>query len=389
MQQRMEKSVADLQQGSERGNIPKEILSKSFSDLPTKCDEFSMLIKNFVADLEQDTETKSVPADIVLRVLGASSKLLVELSEVSRDVTKLMRIKSAASVPIRSSISRVSDPLSDKGSTPISGLKYAGGDTFVASTREASEALPTPSITISAESRTRSNLAFFLSEDNNIVNDENQLIKDLSSMSISAYGSDRNDHRQTGYKTSRNVAGECHFTRGRNGKENTMIPSIFLHRAGAQKFYTFTFHVSSMKKAVGILVREGSFAPIAAMSGYAHTEQEHFISGKEWTEKALQLAEIVGYTFNPDGYDNDRPPGSYWAGHAEVQLITWLVYHHFFPLEDLEQLDSDFELAELNLQEAHAKCQYQLTMRCKRERRYWENEVSKLQRRRDNHGMLA
>ncbi|OJJ29745.1 hypothetical protein ASPWEDRAFT_46487 [Aspergillus wentii DTO 134E9] len=90
------------------------------------------------------------------------------------------------------------------------------------------------------------------------------------------------------------------------------------------------YPISRESKTLAVLVRGSRFPNIAAMSGWAHQESSILLSGKDWTDKVMQLANIVGHQLAPDAGRDKTLPGQYQASHAEKQLIAYFVDRHVF-----------------------------------------------------------
>ncbi|KAF2811204.1 uncharacterized protein BDZ99DRAFT_297926 [Mytilinidion resinicola] len=156
--------------------------------------------------------------------------------------------------------------------------------------------------------------------------------------------------------------------------------TIALTREGARCLKSVTFQVSR-EKAVTILLRGGPFEPIAAMSGRSHRAHDSFISGEEWTEKALQLAEIVGHIFTISDYDR-RKPRSFQASHAETQLIAWYIDHRAFLPRDRvpdTELDCKIEFTERKSKDEEERGEA---------RRLWEKDICFYSWQREMHQKL-
>lgn len=110
------------------------------------------------------------------------------------------------------------------------------------------------------------------------------------------------------------------------------------------------FNIPNERKTIGVLYRGHGFPPIAAMSGWAHSENSDMniqISGKSWTVEVHRLSKYVGYHLQPKRWDQGIA-GNFHACHAEKQLLAYLVHKHIFLPYELGQ---DITLADLDLDE--------------------------------------
>ncbi|KAJ5165925.1 hypothetical protein N7492_006221 [Penicillium capsulatum] len=80
------------------------------------------------------------------------------------------------------------------------------------------------------------------------------------------------------------------------------------------------------------------------MSGWAHSEWLPIrVSGRNWTEKVLKLASIVGHELAVDAEKDRGVIGQFQASHAEKQLIAYFIDRHDFLPED-KALDPRFDI---------------------------------------------
>ena len=111
------------------------------------------------------------------------------------------------------------------------------------------------------------------------------------------------------------------------------------------------YPISTSYKTIALLERGIPFPSIAAMSGWGHSQWPSTrVSGKDWTDRVLKLATIVGHTLAVDARKDHGIQGQFFASHAEKQLIAYFLDRHVF-LEEDKKLDSRFdkEIADENL----------------------------------------
>jgi FOG: Ankyrin repeat len=95
-----------------------------------------------------------------------------------------------------------------------------------------------------------------------------------------------------------------------------------------------------LRKTVGVLIRPQGFPRISTHSGWAHTAWTTdkgdlvVLGGDYWTSRVIELATEVGYKFPEHEYDRRGGPGSYFACHAEKQLMAFFVSKHVFTDSD-------------------------------------------------------
>ncbi|CAI7592048.1 unnamed protein product [Penicillium glandicola] len=116
------------------------------------------------------------------------------------------------------------------------------------------------------------------------------------------------------------------------------------------------YPISSSIKPVAVLERGQPFPSIAAMSGWGHSEWSSTrVSGRNWTDKVLELAAIVGHTLSADATKDQGIQGKFQASHAEKQLIAYFLDRHIFlpeektmnPRFDEEISNQQSEIAEM------------------------------------------
>ena len=96
-----------------------------------------------------------------------------------------------------------------------------------------------------------------------------------------------------------------------------------------------TYPVTTNYKTVARLERGGSFPTVAAMSGWSHSEWHSVrISGRDWTDEVMRIADVVGHTLAADTGRDRGVPGQYHACHAEKQLIAYFIDRHVFLPQD-------------------------------------------------------
>lgn len=103
------------------------------------------------------------------------------------------------------------------------------------------------------------------------------------------------------------------------------------------------YPVPKHHKTIAVLERGNPFPVIMAMSGWGHLGHASTrVSGKDWTERVLKIAAIVGHTLSADPQKDWGVPGKFQASHAEKQLIAYFLDRHVFLPEDTI-LDSRFD----------------------------------------------
>lgn len=90
------------------------------------------------------------------------------------------------------------------------------------------------------------------------------------------------------------------------------------------------YPVTSQWKTIARLERGHKNPPVVAMSGWSHGNTTASISGRDWTSEVIRIANILGYTITPYENRDSGIPGQYYACHAEMQLIAYLISKHVF-----------------------------------------------------------
>lgn len=98
-------------------------------------------------------------------------------------------------------------------------------------------------------------------------------------------------------------------------------------------------------KPIAWLTRPRDYTPIPAMSGRNHGITTTMVSGHEWTEEVMQIAAMVGHTFEENKALDQGQPGHFHACHAEKQLIAYFVSSHVFLPSETEKAGRLLQLA--------------------------------------------
>ncbi|KGQ06145.1 Ankyrin-3 [Beauveria bassiana D1-5] len=146
-----------------------------------------------------------------------------------------------------------------------------------------------------------------------------------------------------------------HLLRGRMFKDPTVPAHLALQGFAFRKdkevpgLSSFTTYYSffDKRKAAAVLHRGRNLPDVSAMSGWAHDDESDkpFVSGNEWTAKALSLSQRFNLQLQPSEHDGDKV-GRYEASHAEKQLIAYLIDRHWFMEDEMILPDQMDELAE-------------------------------------------
>lgn len=112
--------------------------------------------------------------------------------------------------------------------------------------------------------------------------------------------------------------------------------------------------IAKQHKTVAILDRGGPFPLLQAISGWdgagleeSHRSQANFetLDAKYWKSEAFEIGSAIGFSFNPHEFDDSRLPGSYYASHAEIQLLMCFFISHNYIFREYEPgqtIDDDF-----------------------------------------------
>ncbi|KAG8824771.1 hypothetical protein FRC17_009031 [Serendipita sp. 399] len=115
---------------------------------------------------------------------------------------------------------------------------------------------------------------------------------------------------------------------------------------------------SRENKAVASLLRHGRSTKYAE-SGWASRDRDpDILNGETWTNRALLFAEALGVRLPPDARRDQGVPGKFYASHAEMQLIVYLISRVFsIPryVGDVEGVREKLEARKAKLQRSGTK----------------------------------
>lgn len=111
--------------------------------------------------------------------------------------------------------------------------------------------------------------------------------------------------------------------------------------------------IAKQHKTVAILNRGGPFPLLQAISGWdgaglkeSHCSQANFetLDAKYWQSEAFEIASAIGFSFKPHKCDDSGLPGSYYASHAEIQLMCFFISRNYIfrEYEPGQTVDDDF-----------------------------------------------
>jgi hypothetical protein len=101
---------------------------------------------------------------------------------------------------------------------------------------------------------------------------------------------------------------------------------------------TTGIRIATQKKTAAFLHRGSPFPVVAALSGWSGPGCGEFLdpeAGFErldaayWMPRVLKLAEAIGFTFESHSCDKWDIPGSFYASHAEPQLICFFIEKNY------------------------------------------------------------
>ncbi|KAE9962063.1 hypothetical protein BLS_000889 [Venturia inaequalis] len=122
------------------------------------------------------------------------------------------------------------------------------------------------------------------------------------------------------------------------------IPGINLISPTSDKRMQFPSTEENLKP-IAWLARSSGYTPIPAMSGGNHGITTTIVSGHEWTEEVMHIAEMVGHRFEEIEALDQGQPGYSHASHAEKQLIAYFVNSHVFLPSETEKAGRLLQLA--------------------------------------------
>lgn len=96
------------------------------------------------------------------------------------------------------------------------------------------------------------------------------------------------------------------------------------------------FRIHNPRKTVALLCRDPFISSTFSMSGWSRQDRS-ILDQAVWHEKVVRLGAIVGHEFEAHGYDRKHhtsKSGSYYASHAEKQLLAYYIWKHTFALDE-------------------------------------------------------
>lgn len=98
--------------------------------------------------------------------------------------------------------------------------------------------------------------------------------------------------------------------------------------------------ITTQSKTAAFLLRHHAFPTVAAISGWTSPGSGEFaapeagyekLDSAHWMPAGLAIAKYIGFEFEEHGYDRQKqkPPGSYYACHAEAQLMSFFVSRNY------------------------------------------------------------
>lgn len=152
--------------------------------------------------------------------------------------------------------------------------------------------------------------------------------------------------------THENVDRQAKLTARRNARTRTRS-QLHLHKSGtgtkAQVSLMeskFTTRIASATKTLAVLDRGAAFEHVRAVSGWTsgiHGPFDGCLDREYWFQKVFDLCKIIGHTLSINrAYDQGHGSGSYFACHAEKQVIAFFLWHHttiFLDAEVDEEVD--------------------------------------------------
>ena len=111
--------------------------------------------------------------------------------------------------------------------------------------------------------------------------------------------------------------------------------------------------ITNQRKTAAFLNRGGPFPVVGATSGWSGAGSKEFalpeagfqmLDAAYWMPAAFEVANSIGFSFEPHSYDKRHLSGSFFASHAEIQLMCFFIRHNYFFREycDGDTIQDDF-----------------------------------------------
>lgn len=94
-------------------------------------------------------------------------------------------------------------------------------------------------------------------------------------------------------------------------------------------------------KTTACLTRGTALPYTLAVSGYSDGpfgSHDGALDRPTWTRKAFQLADLLGHELPGDQLDEEGRPGSFYACHAEKQVLSFMIWNHTTALGDVDEV---------------------------------------------------
>lgn len=134
--------------------------------------------------------------------------------------------------------------------------------------------------------------------------------------------------------------GDAYFYKSSNSMDTTDTISFSILTKDIMKDITIDVKTTTEKQTAALLIRHHAFPTVAATSGWTSPGSSEFtapeagcekLDSAYWVSAGLIITKHIGFKFEEHSYDraHAKPFGSYYACHAEAQLMSFLISRNY------------------------------------------------------------
>ncbi|CRG91087.1 hypothetical protein PISL3812_08135 [Talaromyces islandicus] len=136
------------------------------------------------------------------------------------------------------------------------------------------------------------------------------------------------------------------------------LQGAYFHKSADTRTISFVIpnrgiRIATQQKTMAFLNREAPFPVVGARSGWSGTGCKEFtlpeagfqiLDAAYWMPNILELGRLIGFNFHAHSWDDKNLPGSYFASHAEAQLMGFFLRRNYLFREycDGDTVKDDF-----------------------------------------------
>ncbi|KAF7134028.1 hypothetical protein CNMCM5793_005608 [Aspergillus hiratsukae] len=136
------------------------------------------------------------------------------------------------------------------------------------------------------------------------------------------------------------------------------LQDAYFHKSAVSRTISFVLpnkgiKIATQAKTAAFLNRGIPFPVVGARSGWSGAGVKefalpeagfHMLDAAYWMPAVLELGRLIGFSFHPHSRDDSLLPGSYYASHAETQLMCFFIRHNYLFREyhDGDTIQDDF-----------------------------------------------